>query len=269
MTNRSQAIAQAFAEGSAAYPTVALGREQFASALSTRDDISLPITHGADLFLAIAGSVGDPAALGRVDAILTDAAPSLRRYDSSDSFLTEVLQRVRISMLISEGASAPRIARYDGRASLGAWLGVCVMRMGLYVLRTHRNAREVPTEWVDELAAMPTAHPELEAVRDRYAETFGAAWRGACAALPARQRAVLRMCFVECCSIETIAATYGVHRVTVWRWLEDAKQKLLDGTRARLDERLRPDDPSTQSLLTLVRSKLDLGLSQLHAMVPR
>lgn len=216
-----------------------------------------------DSDLAAAAAQGDPAALAQIETLIAETAPSLRRYDGNDAFVSEVLQRLRISMLVADGDAPPRIARYDGRASLRAWLGVCAMRMGLYVLRTKRNAREIATEWSDELDAIPSAHPELEAVRTRYAETFGAAWREACAGLPARQRAVLRMCFVEGAAIETIAATYGVHRVTVWRWLEDAKQRLLDGTRARLDEQLTPDDPGTQSLLALVRSKLDLGLSQL------
>jgi RNA polymerase sigma-70 factor (ECF subfamily) len=255
--------ARAYADGSAAYPDVALDRAAFGAAVAAMPpSVASTLTHGAELFLAIAGVAGDPAALRHVDDLLAEARPSLRRYDPTDAFAAEVLQRVRIHLFVASEGAPPRLARYDGRASLRAWLGVCATRMGLYVLRTIRNRHEVG-DWTEEIVAVPTGQPELEEVRARYADAFGAAWREACAALSARHRSVLRMCFVENCPIETIAATYGVHRVTVWRWLDDAKQKLLDGTRARLGERLTPDDPGTQSLLELVRSQLDLGLSQL------
>jgi RNA polymerase sigma-70 factor (ECF subfamily) len=253
---------RAYAAGRAAHPGVELIPARFAAAVAERGTHEA-VAHAADLFLAIAAGEGDPAAQREVERLLAEAAPSLRRYDASETFVAEVLQRVRIHLFVATPEAAARLARYDGRASLRAWLGVCLTRMGLYLLRTARNAREVPTEWADELVAVACDQPELEAVRARYADIFAAAWRAACATLPVRQRSLLRMCIVEGCTVEHAAATYQVHRVTVWRWLEDAKQKLLDGTRAELGERLAPDDPGTQSLLELVRSQLDLGLSLL------
>ena len=251
-----------YAAGRAAYPAVELAPTRFEVVLTERG-IGDAVAHAADLFLAVAAGEGDATAQRELERLLAEAAPSLRRYDPSEAFVADVLQRVRIHLFVATPDAAARITRYDGRASLRAWLGVCVTRMGLHVLRTVRNAREVPTEWADELAAVACDQPELEEVRARYADIFAAAWRAACAALPVRQRSLLRMCIVEGCTVEHAAATYQVHRVTVWRWLEDAKQKLLDGTRAELGERLAPEDPGTQSLLELVRSQLDLGLSLL------
>lgn len=258
----SDAIGQAFRAGRAAWPGVALELDRF----SDRAD-AIPAdrlaAHGADLYLCAACVAQDPAALRHFDTQLARALPAARRYCPDPAAEAEVLQRVRIHLLVSEGSAPPRIALYDGRAALPTWLGVCVTRMALYLARSVRNAPEVASDWCDVIAALPTGQPELEAVRARYAALFSDAWRRAADELTARQRALLRMCFVEGSSVETIAAVYAVHRVTVWRWLEQAKQALLDRTRELLAEALPADAPGTQSLLELIGSQLDLGLSQL------
>jgi RNA polymerase sigma-70 factor (ECF subfamily) len=252
--------------GRAAWPDVTFDRARLASALAELGDRVPPDEHLGDLALAIASSGNDAAALRHLDRILAQTAGAVRRYDASEAFLADVLQRVRIHLLVADGTTRPRIHLYDGRASLRVWLGVCAVRTALYVLRGARNAKEQAQgdeDWADTIAALPTGQAELEEVRAKYAEVFNRAWRAACAALPPRQRAVLKMCFVEDCPIDTIAATYAVHRVTVWRWLEDAKKRLLEGTRERLGAELSVGAPGTYSLLEMVRSQLDLGLSQI------
>lgn len=220
--------------------------------------------HAADVYLALGCALGVPTALQLFDAaVLSDAARAIRRY-GGDELVNEVLQRVRIQLLVAEGSEPPRIARYDGRASLRAWVGTCAVRMALYVMRGARNAKEIAVDWSDVIADLPTGHAELDAVRARYAEAFRAAWRQACQQLSPRHRSVLRMAFVEGVALDQIAATYAVHRVTVWRWLEDAKARVLSETRARLVELLPASDPGTASLLDLIGSQLDLGLSVLQ-----
>ncbi|MEP6860729.1 MAG: sigma-70 family RNA polymerase sigma factor [Deltaproteobacteria bacterium] len=220
--------------------------------------------HASDLYLALGCALGDPNALQLFDAgILADAARVIRRYDSNHAFVTEVMQRIRIHLLVGEAGEPPRIARFDGRASLRAWVGTCAVRMALYVMRGTRNANEIAVEWPDVIAELPTGHAELDAVRARYADAFRTAWRDACNQLTPRHRTILRMCFVENASVEQIATTYAVHRVTVWRWLEDAKTRVLAQTRARLGELIPTTDPGTASLLSLIGSQLDLGLSVL------
>jgi len=219
--------------------------------------------HAADLYLAIGCALGDPIALQLFeDGILTDAARAIRRYDSSHAFGAEVMQRIRIHLLVAD-RDVPRIGRYDGRASLRAWVGTCAVRMALYVMRGVRNAKEIAIEWPDVIAELPTGQIELEAVRLRYADAFRTAWRDACARLTPRHRTMLRMCFVEGASVDHIATTYAVHRVTVWRWLENAKARVLVGIRVRLGELLPASDPGTGSLLALIGSQLELGLSVL------
>lgn len=248
--------------GRAAWPTLSVDR---ATAQPLLDALRAPPldAHAADVYLALGCALGSPIALQLFDAaVLADAGRTIRRYGGPE-LIAEVLQRVRIQLLVPDGDGPPRIARYDGRASLRAWVGTCAVRMALHVMRGTRNAKEIPVEWADVIAELPTGHAELDAVRARYADAFRAAWRDACLQLSPRHRTVLRMCFVECVPLDQIAATYAVHRVTVWRWLEDAKARVLTETRVRLGELLPASDPSTASLLDLIGSQLDLGLSVL------
>lgn len=220
--------------------------------------------HPADVYLALGCAVGDGLALQLFERdVLTDAARAIRRYDPDPAFVAEALQRMRIHMLVGETGQPPRIARYDGRASLRAWIGTCAVRIALMLMRGARNAKEISVEWPDVIADLPTGHGELDAVRVRYADAFRKAWRRACAELPPRHRTILRMAFVEGASVEQIAATYAVHRVTVWRWLEDAKARVLAETRVQLGQLLPAADPGTASLLDMIGSRLDLGLSVL------
>jgi len=253
-------VERAFARGREAWPAIILSEAQFAERATTIDEAHLA-AHAAELYLCVACAVHDPAALRELDGLLKRALPLARRYCPDAAAEQELLQRTRIHLLVPVADAPPRIAIYDGRAALATWLGVVVTRMALYLARTNRNAPEIATEWFDVVASLPTGQPELEAVRERYAALFNGAWRRAANTLTSRQRTLLAMCFVERCSIETIAATYAVHRVTVWRWLEQAKEALLTRTRELLVSELPADAPGTQSLLELVGSQLDLGLS--------
>ena len=220
--------------------------------------------HAEDRYLVIGLANGDATALQIFETTVLDhAARAIRRYDSNHAFVTEVLQRVRIHLLVSDGGLLPRIAGYDGRAPLRAWVGTAAVRMALYLMRGTRNARETSLDWPDVIAELPSGHAELDEVRAKFADAFRTAWRESCAELNARHRAILRMSFIEGATIDHIAATYAVHRVTVWRWLEDAKTTVLDATRRRLRERLPASDPTAASLIDLIGSQLELGLSVL------
>lgn len=261
MATRQERVADAYREGRTAWPDVALDLLAFTARTAALTDDNLA-AHGTDIFLAVGCLTNDASALRHFDEELSRVVPAARRYCADADEVNELLQRVRIHLLVPSDDAPARIAVYDGRASLAAWLSVVTTRMALYLARGKRNAIEIPSEWFDVVSNLPTGQPELELVRTRYAEVFNQAWRAAARELTPRQRALLGLCFVECASIDTIAATYAVHRVTVWRWLEQAKQQLLAGTRAQLLRTLPDNAPGTESLLDLVHSQLDLGLSE-------
>src|SRR5439155_27001611 len=80
--------------------------------------------------------------------------------------------------------------------------------------------------------------PETALLRARYASAANEALREAFASLDARERNLLRQHFVDRLSIDDLGPLYGVHRATVARWLERAREALEARTRKLLMERL-------------------------------
>lgn len=91
---------------------------------------------------------------------------------------------------------------------------------------------------------------------------MGAALREACLELPSRQRAVVRLAFVDGASADEIAAIYQVHRVTVWRWLQEAQELLRDGVRRRLRLAMSTDSLATDAMIAWVDDQVMLSLDQ-------
>jgi RNA polymerase sigma-70 factor, ECF subfamily len=83
--------------------------------------------------------------------------------------------------------------------------------------------------------------------------------------LKLRDRAILRLHVVEGVSIERIAAAYGVHRVTVARWIWNAGEIVLEGVRRYFKSRYGIVPSECDSIVHLVRSNLSLDLPRLLA----
>ena len=63
-------------------------------------------------------------------------------------------------------------------------------------------------------------------------------------------------------SIDQLAAFYRVHRATTARWIEAARQAVLDGTRKELIRRLQLSRSELDSVMRLIGSQLDVSLSR-------
>lgn len=219
------------------------------------------LRHAADLYLACACLHGDARAIRRFDAeVLVPASLAVRQLDGDPGFLDEVRQRLREGLLVGD---APRIGAYAGRGPLRAWVGVSAVRAGLMIERSRRRAREVPDELGEALALVATGDPELDLLKQQHAAAFHAALAAACAALEPRLRAALRLHLVDELSIDQIGAAYGVHRATAARWLQRAKDELASETLRRLREVLAITPSELERVASLVRSQLDVSLSQL------
>jgi RNA polymerase sigma-70 factor (ECF subfamily) len=260
------AVEAAWRAGTAAFPDVALARERLASHVA-RHGADAAARHGADLFLACASAHGDPAALRHVDALLVAASHAVRQIDADPAFVDEARQRLRAALLVGDGAAPPRIAAYAGRGPLRAWLGVSAVRTALMMERARKRAKEVPADDPDELggalAMASTGDPELDLLKRQHAAAFRAALVEACAGLEPRLRACLRMHLVDELSIDEIGAAYGVHRATAARWVQRARDELAATSHRLLIERLRLSATELDRLAALVRSQLDVSLSQL------
>jgi len=187
---------------------------------------------GAELVLAHAAAAGDPVAVGALEQeFLAPTRAVVQRYAREAARTDEVVQLVRIHLLVSPDHTPPRLARFDGRAALGAWLGMVATRVALQALRTERARREVALEWSEALAGLPAADPVVERLRDRHAARIAMALRDACLELSRRHRAVLRWLFVDGASVDEVATVYGVHRVTVGARVQGAGTSLSVGDR--------------------------------------
>jgi DNA-directed RNA polymerase specialized sigma24 family protein len=81
-------------------------------------------------------SSGDPVAVTAFEReVLIHARKIIRRYAREAARTDEVMQQLRIHLLVAEGTAAPRLVRFDGRAALGAWIGMCAARVALHALR--------------------------------------------------------------------------------------------------------------------------------------
>jgi RNA polymerase sigma-70 factor, ECF subfamily len=71
------------------------------------------------------------------------------------------------------------------------------------------------------------------------------------------------MHYVDGLNIEEIGLAYRVHRATVARWLAASREKILDETKRLLSQGLKLDREEVQSMIDLVRSRLDVSIYRL------
>jgi hypothetical protein len=124
---------------------------------------------------------------------------------------------------------------------------VFALRIALRLLERERPAAHEPD---DELWRFPDGHDLKRLYRDELKAAFAAA----VAALPDRERAVLRYHLIDGLAIDAIGAVYQVHRATAARWLSGARDQLAAGTRRALMQRLKIDLSEVDSLMRLPRA---------------
>jgi RNA polymerase sigma-70 factor (ECF subfamily) len=81
-------------------------------------------------------------------------------------------------------------------------------------------------------------------LRATYEIEFLAAFQASVADLLQRDRRLLRFVFVEEMTPAQVGAMYGCHRTTAIRWIETARDEVLQRTRSRLMERLEGNPPT-------------------------
>lgn len=243
----------------AAWPQLRLDEGRFVGHLRLKAPDNLADVRAGDLALACACLAGDALALATLDAkVINGIDKAVAGVDANPAFIDEVRQAVREKLLVG---TAPRLAEYSGHGSLLAWARTVAVRLALNLKR--EVVREVADDEV--LSAMPFTGRDLELdyVRAQHREDFVAALVEALKALDQRQRNLLRLSYVDRLSIDQLGAMYGAHRATAARWLTDARNELLTGTRTRLAERLRLTQSDLSSLLEALRSNLEISLGPL------
>ena len=121
-------------------------------------------------------------------------------------------------LLVGDAGNAPRISEYSGRGSLAGWLRIAALREASKVARHERTeARLRPDD------PPPALTPEEQTIRARYGDAFNEAFRAAFAALPAEERLLLRLHFVDGLNLDRLAVALYCSRATAGRRLLAAR----------------------------------------------
>ncbi|MFP2912408.1 sigma factor-like helix-turn-helix DNA-binding protein [Pyxidicoccus sp. 3LFB2] len=179
------------------------------------------------------------------------------------STVDEVLQVLRARLLMGRGEAPPKIADYSGRGPLLAWVRISAARIA-GELATRDGRQELFDEPPEALARMlSSGDPEHELVRKDSRELLVDVLRKVLATLPERERALLRLHHLHGFTMDKLATVYGESRSGMQRQVAHARERLLKLTRTELAARMRMEAPELESLLGLVRSRLDLSLNRL------
>lgn len=218
-----------------------------------------PSDSPSTLYLACACVRGDRAALRAFDErYMPDVARAMERMRLPPADVADVAQTLR--QLLLAGPS-PRLAEYAGRGELGAWLRVIAVRAALKRIR----GRKPEVDADDALLAVRSVgdDPELGYMKELYRRAFRESFNAAVAGLDDRDKVLLRQHFVDGLGVDELAALHHVHRATAARWVQKSREKLLDETRRQFMARARVGARECDSVLRMVRSRIDVTLGKL------
>jgi RNA polymerase sigma-70 factor (ECF subfamily) len=247
------------AEARAAWPRVTVDEAAFQSFLARR---ALPDEHMhvADLYLAFAASQGDEVAIAAVeDMFIVPLRRTMASLRLGPAALDDLRQALHVLLFVAQG----KIATYDGRGSLRSWLRVVVVREAMHFARIERRSA-LSSDALDDFPAIGD-DPELAHLKRIYKDEFAKAFAAAVSNLSFRQQNVLRQSVTFGLNVDRIGALYNVHRATVARWLDDARETLLVETRRELAGRLQLSDREIDSLLRCIESQLEVSVNRLLA----
>ncbi len=230
---------------------------RFAGVIDPRDEplAGLELLRPAPLFLALACAAGDPRALARFEREHMSRIPSfVARVDRSPAFADEVSQRLREHLFVAARGEAPGILDYSGRGELDGWLRVLALRAA------SRLRREQPRAESELPEMLGPGDPERDHLKLRYRGEYQAALQTALAALPLRDRLLLKLHYLDGLNIDKLGAMYQLHRSTVARQLANHRRRLLELAREELRRRLSLSAAEFESILRAVRSELAISL---------
>jgi RNA polymerase sigma-70 factor (ECF subfamily) len=216
------------------------------------------------LYLACACVHGVPAASELFEQHYMAKLPGLLGYlKLSEVALDEVCQRVRTHLLLRTPEAPPRLAEYTGRGALMVWVRVIAVRMALRQEVSVRGLFDRHDLAALENMPAPETDAELALMKSHYRHEFRQALREAFAALSEDQRYLLRLHFIEGLPTTRMGPLFGKDQSTISRWLRDAREKVYEETKGRLQERLRLSSQEFESLMSAIQSRFDVSLSQI------
>ena len=266
VTGNEQQLCALHARGREAWHGVELDVATFlALAANQLDEGPFDDVRADDLYLAIACAARVKQAIIAFDRhYLAGLTSALIRQGQDPAAAADVVQVVRVRFLVGDANHAPKVAEYNGRGSLAAWLRVAASRTAVTAFRKHRRETAI-----DDLAiAARSCNPDITVLGRQLGSEFEAAFRSAFAALAPRDRNLLRYQVLDRLGIDRIAALHGVHRATAARWVAHARTALIEGVRRQLQDRLGVDRQELDSTLRQLASRIDLSLRWMLTPIP-
>lgn len=233
----------------AARPGIAFDDDEFCAFVHERKG-ALP-AHGADLLAVYLWSVGAPGSTEWLEAEYLHELPAIvGAVEARADFVRDVLQELRTRLFAER-----RLLQYAGRGPLGGWLRRAAVNTASKLLRPVRREQPLDPE-SDDLAPAP----ELAFLKARYRDDFRKAFVEALQSLSARERTVLRLNALSNVSIDELGQMYQVHRATAARWVQKAREAIVERTQQTLVERLQLSPEELQELLAVMQSQLDVSI---------
>jgi RNA polymerase sigma-70 factor, ECF subfamily len=260
-------VQAAVASARAAWPTLSFSEEAFAAHLATMHaDPSLEAwagLHVTDLYLARACVEGDPGAMAALEEKMwpeIDAALARVRLEPHQR--QDVIQELRVQLLVGTSTRPAKIAQYRGQSELRHWLRAVALRDAYRVAR--KAQRELA---LDDVVLASVAVLDRDPGLAHLKELCRVELRNACAAalavLPRSDRLLLRQHYLDRLTVDELAPLQNVHRATVARRIARVRDDLTSAILRDLGQRLQVSREELHSLMRLVRSQIDISLDRL------
>lgn len=219
-----------------------------------------------DLALACAAGNGNAAAVLEIQRANSTAIDAVcRRFVRASQGVDDLRQVLAAKLFVATADGPPKILQYAGLGYLENWLRVTAVRLFIDLQKRKDRPRESAASDEDIVAL---AHPEdlgLELIKREYRSAVTMALRHAANNLAAGDRHILRQHLVAKLTIDQLGAVLGIHRATAARRITQAREKLAQDTRARLQATLNIDEAECADVMNVVMSRLDVSLSSLLA----
>lgn len=251
-----------------AWPSVAVASDVFVRHLArqasraSEPERFLSEVHAAELYLCCACATGDRVALELFEAKFMGPLQShLKANPSLVPFIEDIKQAVRVDLLFAPAGQVPKIASFEGRGALSAWLRVIAIRTGVHLRRAHLQQ---PQSMGERDPSSISADPELDLVKRQYREEFSQALTSVLGGLETKERNIIRMHFLDGMTAIQIGALHRVSARTVQRWIAEARATIVAKVTEALKLRLDLSQVDLEGLLGLVESQLAVSLFTLY-----
>ncbi len=229
-------------------------------------DAWLSRLHAPDVYLAFACMQQDAQAIETLErqhaSMLRQIA---RRFANQAHPEEDLLQILREKLFVDTPQRDARIRHYAGQGPFHSWLRVTATRTFLDCVRS--GAQQKREHGADDYQLMNApdlqTDVELDFLKREYRSQFKEAFEEAMRSLSSSERNLLRQNLIAGLSIDQIGAIYHIHRATAARRIARAREVLLARTRDALLARLKLPQEDFESLMEMIRSRLDLSLHRL------